>query len=157
MYIGALPVKRQLILLYGCPALGFGIKLVSGLTSYRYSSSFPKSVIFPESSTLFWSQGACTHARISLGFVVVRGGTRTCVGRVTITRGRLQALLTVFAPHGKGLVQVSKLLCHHLYFQPISFPCISGFLVFWFLRGLGALGPSEGEPERRRPAGGGSG
>lgn len=93
MYIGAPPVKRQcLILLYGCTARGFSIKPFSGLTltSYRYSSSFPKRVIFTESSTLFWSQEARMCARISRGFMVVRGER----GRMLdITRCKLYLLL----------------------------------------------------------------
>lgn len=50
--------------------------------------------------------------------------------------------------HGKGLVQMSKILCHHFYFKPISFPCISGSLVFRFLKGLGASSFSRRTGER---------
>jgi len=57
---------------------------------------------------------------------------------------------------GKGwLVQAPKNLCHHLYFQPIPFSCISGFLVFAFLKELGASSfrrrTGEREPSRQGP------
>lgn len=78
------------------------------------------------------------------------GGTWTHVGRVAIAHGRLDALLAAFALQGKGLVQESKILCHHLYFKPISFPCISGFLVFGFLKGLGTSSFRRRTGERGR-------
>lgn len=71
-----------------------------------------------------------------------------------ITCGQLQALLAIFVLHGEGLVQVSKILCHYLYFKPVSFPCICVSLVIGF-KGLGA--PSFRKIAGRRPGGGGSG